>query len=210
MRKSMIYPLTAHGLLAGCLIGISATSAFAIPEFNEAFRAKYVKPESSESNDVALAQAASQAKCSICHMGNNKRVRNAYGKELSKLISRRDGRNRAKIETAFDAVTKLKSDAADPQSPTFGERLASGKFPVTAAAAGPEGGFGPPGPPPEGGSGRRGPWRPGSRPGEPGDRQFGPGPGGPPDGPDSPGPTQPPVRKPIALPGPLGFEVETV
>jgi hypothetical protein len=173
------------------LVVLLASSASAVPEFKDAFQAKYIKPDSSEANDVALARAFKRANCNVCHAGNNKRIRNDYGKELAKLLKRGDGRNKKKIDAAFDTIAKVKSNPADPNSPTFGEKIASGKLPVMLANAGPADGFGPPGPPRDFGPGGRRPPRREGLPNESGDPQFGPGPGGPPGGPDSFGPGQP-------------------
>ncbi len=181
------------------LTGFSASSALAVKEFKDAFQAKYIKPNSNEEKDVALAQAFEQANCSVCHAGGeNKRIRNDYGKQLAKLLRKEDKRNRAKIEAALDAVAKLKSKSADATSPTFGEKIASGKLPATASHAGPADDFGPPGPPPDDGRGR-----PDGRE----DREPGPprGPDGPPDGPDDHQSGRSPDRDgPPNRPGSLG------
>jgi len=182
--------------LAGLgLIGFSASPALAVKEFKDAFQAKYVKPDSTEANDVALAQAFQRASCAVCHAGgNNKKIRNDYGKELAKLVHKEEKGNAAKIAAALDTIAKLKSKPGDASSPTFGERIASGKLPVAVTDFGP-GNFGPPGSRRGGGPGGPFPSRDGGRPGGRDDRQ---GPGGPPDGPGSFGPGQPP---PDAGPG---------
>ena len=83
-------------------------------------------------NDVALAEAFREASCTVCHAGGeNKKIRNDYGKQLAKLVSKEDKKNRAKIQAAMDTVAKLKSNPSDPASPTFGEKIASGKLPAT-------------------------------------------------------------------------------
>src|SRR5208282_678561 len=103
-----------------------------------------------------------------------------------------------KIEAALDSIAKLKSKPSDPASPTFGERIASGKLPATDAVVAQASDFGPPGPPQENWRGRPRPPRPEGRQGEPDDRQDGPppGPDGPPGGPGSFGPGQPPGLEP--------------
>ena len=113
------------------LVGFTASPAVAVKEFKDAFKAKYIKPDSSEAKDAALASAFDQASCTVCHApGDNKKIRNDYGKQLSKLVSKEDKKNKAKIQAALDAVAKLKSKPSDPQSPTFGEKIASGKLPA--------------------------------------------------------------------------------
>jgi len=113
------------------LIGFMASPAVAVKEFKDAFKAKYIKPESSAASDAALAQAFDQASCTVCHAGgDNKKIRNDYGKQIAKLVSKQDKKDTAKIQAALDAVAKLKSKASDPASPTFGEKIASGKLPA--------------------------------------------------------------------------------
>ena len=113
------------------MIGFTASPARAVKEFKDAFAAKYVKPDSTEANDVALAKAFRQASCYTCHApGDNKKIRNDYGKQLAKVLSKKDKKDKAKIATALDAVAKLKSKPSDPQSPTFGEKIAAGKLPA--------------------------------------------------------------------------------
>ena len=188
MRKKFGFSSTVFSLAFLGLIGFSASSAVAVKEFKDAFQAKYIKTDSTASNDVALARAFEQANCGVCHAGgNNKRIRNDYGKELAKLVRKEEKGNKAKIEAALDAVAKLKSKPADPASPTFGEKIASGKLPVMASEAGVAADFGPPGRPRVDGPVGSRPPRPDGQPEGPGDQ---PGPRGGPDGPppDADGP----------------------
>jgi hypothetical protein len=112
------------------LIGFTASPAMAVKEFKDAFKAKYIKPDSTAANDVALATAFDQASCTVCHAGESKKVRNDYGKQVAKWVSKRDKKNPEKIGAALEAVAKLKSKPSDPQSPTFGEKIAGGKLPA--------------------------------------------------------------------------------
>ncbi|MEI8376094.1 MAG: hypothetical protein WCJ35_25015 [Planctomycetota bacterium] len=114
------------------MIGFTATPAVAVKEFKDAFRVKYINPDSSAANDVALANAFSKASCGVCHAGGeDKKIRNDYGKQLAKLVSKKDKKNIAKIHAAMDAVAKLKSNLSDPASPTFGENITHGKLPAS-------------------------------------------------------------------------------
>jgi len=112
-------------------IGFMVAPALAVKEFKDAFQAKYIKPDSTEPNDVALAAAFDKAGCTVCHApGDNKKIRNDYGKELAKLLSKADKKNKAKIKDALDTVAKKKTKPSDSASPTFGEKIASGKLPA--------------------------------------------------------------------------------
>lgn len=112
------------------LIVFTASPAMAVKEFKDAFQAKYVKSDSSSANDVALAKAFDKASCGVCHAGENKKIRNDYGKEVAKLVSKRDKKNKTKIQAALETVAKLKSNPSDTASPTFGEKIARGKLPA--------------------------------------------------------------------------------
>src|SRR5271169_6766935 len=90
------------------LICLTASPAVAVKEFKDVFKAKYINPDSTAANDVALAVSFSQASCAVCHVGENKKMRNDYGKQFGKLVSKKDKKNAAKIRAALDAVAKLK------------------------------------------------------------------------------------------------------
>jgi mono/diheme cytochrome c family protein len=113
------------------LIGFTASPALAVKEFKDAFKAKYIKPDSTAANEVALAEALGRASCAVCHVGENKKMRNDYGQQVGKLVGKRDKKDMAKIQAALDAVAKLKSNPADPASPTYGEKIAAGKLPAS-------------------------------------------------------------------------------
>jgi hypothetical protein len=112
------------------LIAMTASPASAVKEFRDAFKSKYVKPDSTAANDVALAAAVDQTSCGICHVGENRKIRNDYGKQLAKIISKKDKKNKDKIYKAMDTVAKMKSKPTDPKSPTFGDKIAKGKLPA--------------------------------------------------------------------------------
>ena len=113
------------------LIGFTASPAVAVKEFKDAFRTKYVKPDSTAASDRALAEAFRQASCAVCHAGGeDKKIRNNYGKQLAKLVSKADKNNKEKIRAALEAVGKLKSRPSDPGAPTFAEKIAGGKLPA--------------------------------------------------------------------------------
>jgi hypothetical protein len=130
MSQRFVFSSKFFSLAVMALIALSASPAAAVKEFKDAFQAKYVKGNSTAPSDTALAAAFDQAGCATCHAGEDKKVRNAYGKELAKLISKRDKRNKEKIFKALDAVAQMKSKPADAKAPTFGEKISSGKLPA--------------------------------------------------------------------------------
>jgi hypothetical protein len=130
MSKRFVRFCVVLSLAFAALIALSASPALAVKEFKDAFQAKYVKPNSTEASDQALASAVDKAGCNICHAGQNKRNRNDYGKQLGKLINKGDKGNRTKIFAAMDKVAEMKSKPGDDSSPTFGEKITSGKLPA--------------------------------------------------------------------------------
>jgi hypothetical protein len=116
-------------------------SAQAIPPFSKEWEAKYVKADSADEKDKAFAALTTNmktGKCNVCHAaGQEKKVRNAYGKQLSMLLKKDNfkaerlkeeaDKCKAEIIAALDAVAAMKS--GDDKSPTFGELIAMGKLP---------------------------------------------------------------------------------
>ena len=109
----------------------SSRPAFAIKQFFEEFKAVYVKPDSGEASDKALAAEVETAKCNVCHAGSSKKERNAYGNALADLLDKKeDAKNVEKIRKALDTVAAMPSSDGGP---TFGDLLKQGKLPGNAA-----------------------------------------------------------------------------
>jgi cytochrome c2 len=109
------------GLVMAVSFGPAAGPAFAIKQFADEFKEVYVKDGS------PLATAVEAAKCNVCHVGKNKKDRNAYGEELAKLLDKKtDKEDKAKIKQALEAVAKLPSKEAGK---TFGDLIAAGQLP---------------------------------------------------------------------------------
>lgn len=130
MSKKFGISIVAALAVAFSWASLATTPARAVPPFLEQFKAKYVKPQSSEASDVAFAKAVAEAKCAVCHVGEGKKVRNTYGKEIGKLIHKQDGKNPAKVKEALAKVETLKSKQGDDAAPTFGDIIKQGKLPA--------------------------------------------------------------------------------
>lgn len=123
------------GMMLGAIVvlavGASPRPAFAIKEFFDEFKAVYVKPDSADTNEKALAAEVETAKCNVCHAGSSKKERNAYGNALADLLDKKeDKKNAEKIRKALETVAAMPS--ADG-GPTFGDLLKQGKLPGGAA-----------------------------------------------------------------------------
>jgi hypothetical protein len=122
MKKGLLM-----GLAVAFVVGLAITAdqASAIPDFNNAWKERYTK------DNPALKEKSDAAKCNVCHVGTDKKMRNAYGKALDALLDRKtDGKDAAKINAAFDEVEALKVNPDDENSETFGDRLKAGELPV--------------------------------------------------------------------------------
>jgi hypothetical protein len=108
-------------------VACAARPALAIKQFQDEFKAVYVKPDSSDPAEKALATAVEGAKCNVCHKGKEKKDRNAYGEALAALLDKKeDAKNADKIRKALETV------AAQPSAdggPTFGDLIKMGKLP---------------------------------------------------------------------------------
>ena len=99
-----------------------SSPAFAIKQFADEFKALYVK------DGTPLAAEVEKAKCNVCHVGKNKKDRNAYGEALAALLDKKEDKdNKDKIRQALEAVA-AKPSGADG-SPTFGDLIKEGKLP---------------------------------------------------------------------------------
>lgn len=112
------------------VVGFSSSPAFAIKEFFDEFKAVYVKPDSSDANEKALAAEVETAKCNVCHAGSSKKERNPYGNALADLLDKKeDKKDTAKIRGALEKVAAMPSGDGKP---TFGELIKQGKLPGAA------------------------------------------------------------------------------
>ena len=108
-----------------------ARPAGAVKAFFQQFKAVYVKPNTSNHTMQIFNAAVEKKGCSLCHLGKSKKNFNAYGTQFKGLLNpKRDAGSPATIRNALKQGAAVKSDPADPKSPTFGQRLSKGKLPV--------------------------------------------------------------------------------
>lgn len=113
------------GLGVALVCGTMARPAWAIKQFQDEFKDLYVKEGS------PLAAEVERVKCNVCHVGKDKKERNAYGKALDERLDKKaDKDNKEKIRQMLEEVAALPSDPAKPDSPTFGALIKEGKLPV--------------------------------------------------------------------------------
>ena len=76
-----------------------------------------------------MAAAVATAKCNVCHVGMNKKERNAYGKRADEYLSKEDAKDLEKIAKSLTTVDGEHSVKGDATSPTFGEIFKKGELP---------------------------------------------------------------------------------
>ena len=117
-------------LAATPLIAFSfAQSSFAIPAFSKVFTKEYVENNS----DKKFAEEAGKApnSCYICHQGKERKNRNAFGKEVGKLLDKKkDAKNEQKISDSIKKALEMHVDPKDEKSETYMDRVKAGKYPV--------------------------------------------------------------------------------
>lgn len=125
------WPVFVASAVIAAVLCWGMNAAWAVIQFRNEFVARYVKKDSKEPKDQAFAQLVEEAKCNICHVGTDRKQRNAYGDALDRLLDRtKDARDKEKIQAALAEVESVKVDPKDPKSPTFGDRIKAGELPV--------------------------------------------------------------------------------
>jgi len=114
--------------MVAVFVGIAAPS-YAIEEFFKEFQAYYTKPHTRKRNEIALNRAIEQAKCTICHLNDDKHKLTPYGTAIAVRINKFDKGKKKKIQEAFEKAALMHSDSYDRKSPTFGQQLKRGKLP---------------------------------------------------------------------------------
>jgi hypothetical protein len=103
--------------------------ALAIKPFYDEFKKDYLD----NLKDKKFAEAVDKGsdKCFVCHQGTkSKKNRNAFGKEIGKLLTKKDGKDKEKMDKAFKAVLAMHVDPKDKKSPTYMDRLNKSEWPA--------------------------------------------------------------------------------
>lgn len=110
--------LTGTLALTACLL-LGAGSASARPAYRMAFMKAYeIKPTST----------LGKAGCNICHMGADKKTRNAYGVELEKAL----GKVNASQDEAAAALKKIEDKTSADKKTKYIELIKADKLPGEA------------------------------------------------------------------------------
>jgi hypothetical protein len=114
-------------LIAISLLVVMAAPAAAIKPFYDEFKKTYLDTH----KDKKFAEAVDKAdvKCLMCHQGKNRKNHNVFGKELTKLLTKKDGKEIDKMDKAFKKVLAMRVDPKNEKSETYMERLNKGQWP---------------------------------------------------------------------------------
>jgi hypothetical protein len=141
--KSQRALLFTAAAVVSLVLGVCVGPAMSRPQYNKEFKAKYVKAESTDPSEKAFAEVAGPAGCKVCHVGESRKNRNAFGKELAKLLTPNDKpegwkgeTDTKKIDEAFETALKIHIDAKDPKSPTYADLMKQGQLPAGSAKGG--------------------------------------------------------------------------
>lgn len=119
--KKAVLTLFAVMAAVGLALCVGAETANARPNYKTEFDKRYMK------DGTALHTALKgKSNCNVCHLGKDRKKRNAYGLAISKALGEKMVKDSAKIIEALEKVEAEKSGDA-----TFGALIKEGKLPIT-------------------------------------------------------------------------------
>jgi hypothetical protein len=115
-------------LLVLLLVAFMAQPAGAMLQFYKVYQAEYLD---NHPDQAFAAEAKKPAnRCFACHQGKSRKHHNPFGLEVKKLLDKKtDLKDVPKITAALEKVAAMKVDPNDPNSETYGDRIAAGKWP---------------------------------------------------------------------------------
>jgi hypothetical protein len=123
-------------LLCLALLSLATAPAWAIPAIDAAFKKAYVEGNT----NAKFVEAAGAAKCNVCHVGKDKKMKNEYGTTVAKFLKKADIGPGKTVDPTTDEGKKtlaegLEKAAAEKNASgkTFGELLKAGELPGGAS-----------------------------------------------------------------------------
>jgi hypothetical protein len=114
-------------LLAVPVLIAFVSPAGAIPQFYAEFKKDYL--DSLKDKKFAEAMGKSDVKCLACHQGKQKKNRNSFGKEVGKVLTKKDKSDNEKIAAGLKKALAMHVDPKDEKSETYMDRLKASKWP---------------------------------------------------------------------------------
>ena len=112
------------------LLTLTPADVEATPNIRKAFVAGYV----TTSTNADFKAAAAKAKCNICHYGKSKKMRNDFGKTISKTLKAEGLTKKEKDLTKLGGVLKKAVVEKNADKVTFESLIKAGKLPGKAPA----------------------------------------------------------------------------
>lgn len=98
-------------------MALCGQSASALPPFSKEWKGKYLEGNS----NAKFVESATTANCNVCHVGTDRKMRNAYGMALSKYLTK------AKYQEVKDDEAVAKKYILDGLDKVAAEKNGSGK-----------------------------------------------------------------------------------
>ena len=141
--KKFCVAMFSIAVAAAIILTFSAGTAESRPNYAKSFASKYVKKDGTTDEEKAFVVVVDNAKCTVCHEpGNDKKLRNRYGKALAEVIKPKDAggdwkgeKDNKKIDEALDKVAVIHIEEKDAKSPTYADLIKAGKLPGGDAKA---------------------------------------------------------------------------
>lgn len=108
-----------------------ASTADADPKFWRQWEKYYTDPDSTDPAEQAWTQKVRKARCTVCHVGRDKKNKNHYGMWLSRYLDRdaHQDDNRRIIKT-MEVVENASADPNDEDGISFGELFRQKRLPT--------------------------------------------------------------------------------
>jgi hypothetical protein len=115
----------AVAAVAAGLFVTSGSQAVARPKYKDVMSATYAELAKKHGTDGKLT-------CAVCHPDKDKKIRNNYGAEFGKALTKKNESDEAKIK---EALTKAEAGKSATEGKTFGDLIKANELPGTAEAA---------------------------------------------------------------------------
>lgn len=123
MQKRLIVKTTVAGslLAVGLILVLASPSASARPLYYSTWQKDYA--EVAKANNVTK-----EVKCNVCHIGTDRKKRNAYGKAIQDAL---EGKTNVKDKMAVhEALKKAEEAKSGTEGKTFGDLLKANELPA--------------------------------------------------------------------------------
>jgi len=115
--------ITCGLLAAALLVAATARRAEARPVYYGLWRTTY--PAVDKANSVGK-----EVKCGVCHVGTDRKKRNAYGKAITEALDGKKNLKKADKAAIIAAFKKAESADSETAGKTFGDLLKANELPA--------------------------------------------------------------------------------